>query len=118
MMEKDEIMGRFVEFMNQVVEEEKAKVSSNVNLESIGNWIETASEEDIQKLSEMLNNNEYYRNLSEDAFQQRIENDDYILKDDLDVDVVDDAGLLEDCFREYAERQGVKDTIIELLDDL
>lgn len=52
-------------------------------------------------------------------YQNRIDDDDSIInKDNLDVETVDDCGLLEDCFNEYLDNCDLRDVAKDIIDRL
>ena len=91
--------------LEAVVEQKVAEKATTVNLESIEKWVETASKEDMENLIQSLANNEYYKEIMDKQYQERLDDDNSIInKDDIDVDTVEDCGLLEDCYERYLDK--------------
>lgn len=91
--------------LNQVIE----YITGYRSVEEMHAIFDTFRQKDREGEFEILNN--YY--------QHRIENDDSIIdKDSLDVETVDDCGLLEDCFNEYLDNCDLRDVAKDIIDRL
>lgn len=119
-MEKEIVCEAFAKVVNELVEAEVSKVKSEINLDSVLEFIKNANSEDSKKIFEALSDNSSGDEILYNYYENRLRNDsDMINKDDLTVSDVDEAGLLEDCYNEYLDNcYSVKDVIVDLLDRL
>lgn len=105
--------------MESVVEQKVAEKTNAVNLNSVLEFIRNADRHSLNKIMIEVGETNVGRELDDDYYQRRLEqDDDVIMRDDLDVDMVDNAGLLEDCFERYVEKFNKREIIKKLVDEL
>lgn len=106
--------------LEAVVEQRVAEKAKEVNLDSVLEFIKTADREALNNMLIAIGETSIGSNLIQDIVERKIEeNEELIYKDDIDVQTVDECGLLEDCYNEYLDnacdlREVAKDIIDRL----
>ena len=106
--------------LESVVEQKVAEKAKTVDLDSILEFIRNADRDSLNKIMIEVGGTEIGAELNNDYYQHRLEqDDDVIMRDYLDVDTVDEAGLLEDCFGRYVrDCSDLREVIKQLVDEL
>jgi hypothetical protein len=105
--------------LESVVEEKVSEKAGAVNLDSILEFIKTADRDSLNKIMVEVGETEIGAELNDDYYQRRLEqDDDVVMKEDIDVDLIDDIGLLEDCFERYVLRWGAREIVKNLIDEI
>lgn len=106
--------------LESVVEQKLVEKAGKVNLDSVLEFIKTADRDSLNKIMIEVGETEIGAELNDDYYQRRLEQDyDVIMKSDIDVDAVDEAGLLEDCFERYVEEcSNLREIIKQLVDEI
>ena len=112
--------------LEQVVEQEVSRRAGEMKLENVIQFLRTCSPEDFayvfdEMVRQESSNCEYYRGTSnfDNYYQNRLEDDNSIInRDDIDVDTVEECGILEECFYRYVENGDEREIIKGLVDRL
>lgn len=113
--------------LESVVEEKVAERKPEINLESVLQFVENCSDEEFEKIFQKMRDCDQYPSSGKvretrcfiDFAEEFIEANDYVARCDLNAEVVDDEGLLEDCFERYVEKSGhLREIIKQLIDEL
>lgn len=115
-----EIMEMIAKALETVVEQRVAEKTRAVDLDSVLEFIRNAGRDSLNKIMIEVGETEIGAELNDDYYQHRLEqDDDVIMRHDLDVDTVDEEGLLEDCFERYVEQcNNLREIIKQLVDEL
>ena len=101
---KIEMMSQMVAGMLQNIVDEQVAKNATTNLDSVLEFIKNASAEDMETIFATIRDSEKGDELLHDFYQDKLDDDDSIInKNDLDVDTVDNCGLLEDCYNRYID---------------
>lgn len=90
--------------LEAVVEQKVAEKATTVNLDSVLEFIKTADREALNNMLIAIGETSIGSNLIQDIVERKIEEDEKLVHtDDIDVQMVDECGLLEDCYNEYLD---------------
>lgn len=123
--EKIAMMSELVaNFLNGVVEKEVQEATKPVDYDSVVEWARTADESQLEDLIDYLEHNrpDVTNKYLEDNLEEYVSNSsDYIRRDEIDVDVVDECDLLQECHERFirdVNSYDLKDIIKDMIDQI
>lgn len=127
MVTKEDLMEQMVGFINNEVSKElEANKSalvkfSDMTQEQREEWIKSLSVEDVVKVIELIKDfftDTFDSTIDDEVCARLKDNDEYVRKDDIDADMVDDLGLSEEVSDNYIGNLSHYDTIEKIKDML